>query len=207
MSKNKFTSWCYKYCWLLLLAGLFIDGVGLWVVIHLVPKGVELDLDYYGVIVDILSLLVTILIGWNIYSVIDLKRIKKEHMSAISKIYEDNRQIKIGLLMSRGQIEEDFAIVCGPEVKNRPLVIPHTLKAINCWAEIGEYGKASNCVKFLLMIGKNPSIINCSEQQRNSWMILLKSIPNQQKIENIEKIYILLSELGKELPELQTEKN
>lgn len=162
-----------------------------------------MDFDYYGVIVGILSILVTILIGWNIYSVIDLKRIKTEHLSAVSKMYEDNHQIKAGLLMSRGQIEEDFAIVCGPEVKNRPLVISHTLKAINCWAEIGEYGKANNCVKFLLMIGEHPLIVECSEQQHNSWMNLLKSIPNQQMIENIEKLYILLSEPSKEV----TEKN
>ena len=33
----------------------------------------ELGFDYQGVIVGILSLLVTVLIGWNIYTIIDIK--------------------------------------------------------------------------------------------------------------------------------------
>lgn len=33
----------------------------------------ELGFDYQGVIVGILSLLVTVLIGWNIYTFIDIK--------------------------------------------------------------------------------------------------------------------------------------
>lgn len=39
----------------------------------------DLGLDYQGVIVGVLSLLVTVLIGWNIYSVIDLKDSKKQN--------------------------------------------------------------------------------------------------------------------------------
>lgn len=37
------------------------------------PHCSELSFDYQGVIVGILSLLVTALIGWNIYTTIDLK--------------------------------------------------------------------------------------------------------------------------------------
>lgn len=33
----------------------------------------ELSFDYQGVIVGVLSLLVTVLIGWNIYTLVDLK--------------------------------------------------------------------------------------------------------------------------------------
>ena len=39
----------------------------------------ELGFDYQGVIVGILSLLVTVLIGWNIYTFIDIKRYKSKN--------------------------------------------------------------------------------------------------------------------------------
>ena len=180
---------------MLLIACFILDGVGLWIVIRLAPRGINLDFDYYGVIVGILSLLVSLLIGWNIYSVIDLKRIKEEYKSAISKIQEDNQLIKNGMLLSRGQIEEDFAIICGTDVEKRPKVISHTIKALLIWAEIGEFEKANYCVKYLLLIMEHPLIIKCSSNERDTWITLLKSVPNQQKITDIEKIYVLLSEL------------
>jgi hypothetical protein len=44
------------------------------------------SLDYMGVIVGILSLLVTVLIGWNIYTVVDFNRIKEEQKEAMNEI-------------------------------------------------------------------------------------------------------------------------
>lgn len=38
----------------------------------------ELQFDYIGAVIGILSLLVTALIGWNIYQVINIKRIKEQ---------------------------------------------------------------------------------------------------------------------------------
>ena len=38
----------------------------------------ELSFDYQGVIVGVLSLLVTVILGWNIYTVIDIKNTRGE---------------------------------------------------------------------------------------------------------------------------------
>lgn len=40
------------------------------------PHNVELGFDYQGVIVGVLSLLVTVLLGWNIYTLIDMRGIR-----------------------------------------------------------------------------------------------------------------------------------
>lgn len=42
------------------------------------PRIENLGFDYIGVIVAILALLITLLIGWNIWSLIDIKDIRKE---------------------------------------------------------------------------------------------------------------------------------
>ena len=44
----------------------------------------ELDFDYQGVLVGVLSLLVTILIGWNIYTLVDLRNLQNK-MEGLAK--------------------------------------------------------------------------------------------------------------------------
>lgn len=55
----------------------------------------QLGFDYIGAIVGILALLVTILIGWNIYTIIDIKKIRKEYNIVFRhKIKEYSKQIE-----------------------------------------------------------------------------------------------------------------
>lgn len=186
----------YQITYLFLLISAFLLNCACIIIVaHLAPRGVSLDFDYYGIIVGVLSILVTVLIGWNIYSVVDLKRIKEEQYSTLMNIQAENQQIKRGVLLSRAQIEEDFAIICGSGVEERPYVISHTLKAIYLWAEIGEYDKANNCVNFIILALSEPTIIKCSKQNQTDWISLLKSVPNQQLIDGIENIYPLIMKI------------
>ena len=50
------------------------------------PRNQELGFDYQGVLVGVLSLLVTVLVGWNIYTIIDIKNTKDKIDEAIRKI-------------------------------------------------------------------------------------------------------------------------
>jgi len=61
-----------RYFWvsvLLSLIAIVVSGIAL---ASALPKN-ELCFDYQGAYVGVLSLLVTLLIGWNIYTVVDLK--------------------------------------------------------------------------------------------------------------------------------------
>ena len=51
------------------------------------PKSNNLGFDYQGIIVGVLSLLVAILLGWNIYTLIDLKSIQEKYLS-VNQIIE-----------------------------------------------------------------------------------------------------------------------
>ena len=67
--------------------GLPISVIGTIISISVVFRRTsELQLDYMGVIVGILSALVTVLIGWNIYRVLeDREKIKKEVLEEVKK--------------------------------------------------------------------------------------------------------------------------
>ena len=69
----KFKKWSKAFCWVLIVMGLLINVFGFCVIAGELPSPAKLDFDYNGVIVGVLSLLVTVLIGWNVYSLIDLK--------------------------------------------------------------------------------------------------------------------------------------
>lgn len=45
----------------------------------------NLGFDYMGVVIGILSMLVTALMAWNIYTVIDVRKVKEEAISYIDK--------------------------------------------------------------------------------------------------------------------------
>ena len=61
-----------KESWALLLSSVAVL-ISLVAICVACPHKAELGFDYQGVIVGILSLLVTVLIGWNIYTFIDIK--------------------------------------------------------------------------------------------------------------------------------------
>ena len=70
--------------------------MGIVAVAHKCPR-YNLDFDYLGLLVGILSLLVTALLGWNIYQVIDLKRAKQEiaDIHNTTRIYIDRLHINL----------------------------------------------------------------------------------------------------------------
>lgn len=61
-----------KENWALVLSGIAI-AISIIALCISCPHKAELGFDYQGVLVGVLSLLVTILIGWNIYTIIDIK--------------------------------------------------------------------------------------------------------------------------------------
>ena len=80
--KGRILRICFSYLstWLL-LASVLLSGINIFILVHFVPSCnvKDLDFDYYGVIIGVLSLLITVLVGWNIYAVINVTESKKEN--------------------------------------------------------------------------------------------------------------------------------
>lgn len=53
-----------------------------------------LDIDWYGALIGVLSLLVTVLIGWNIYTMIDANRFKEDIRRDIGILEEKHEEMK-----------------------------------------------------------------------------------------------------------------
>lgn len=78
------------------------------------PNNSNLGFDYMGVIAGILSLLVTILLGWQIFSIININRIKNDVLEKRIRIYMETEESKIELHGSLcdfyiAQLEKSFS--------------------------------------------------------------------------------------------------
>lgn len=60
------------------IIALGISGVSLLASGYIICSDSKFNADWYAIVVGILALLVTVLIGWNIYTVIDTKNLIKE---------------------------------------------------------------------------------------------------------------------------------
>lgn len=69
-----------------------------------------LSFDYQGVLVDTLSLLVTVLVGWNIYSLVDLSRIRKEQKDAIKSFEELGAALKGEISSAKKEMKASWSI-------------------------------------------------------------------------------------------------
>lgn len=78
--------------------GIFMLSCGLSIVALIIavvalcrtcPRTVSLSFDYLGVIIGVLSVLVTVVIGWNIYSILDIKSLQLEFDSKIKNVQND----------------------------------------------------------------------------------------------------------------------
>lgn len=77
---------------LLFVANVAILAFNVYFLCNSCPRQISennLGFDYIGAIVGILALLVTVLIGWNIYQLVDLKNIKKNYEERINEIKND----------------------------------------------------------------------------------------------------------------------
>lgn len=78
---------CFSKAQIVLLSfNLFFAVANIVVLCILFPRSQDLCVDYMGIIVGILAILVTVLVGWNVYSLIDLKRNSEKYEKSIQTL-------------------------------------------------------------------------------------------------------------------------
>lgn len=95
--------------WVMCGVSLVMSIIAICVAGHHTPN---LGIDYQGMIVGVLSLLVTVLIGWNIYSVLDLKGLKDRIYVTEKTLKKDmNKAINNASLNFKIEMMESSAVL------------------------------------------------------------------------------------------------
>ena len=161
-------------------------------------------IDYIGVIIGILSLLVTILIGWNIYTVIDFNK-KKEELSKNEAVLSDLiLRVNNNTTADSAALEFYFAYLYAYLLtNNEPLglgfwYINHTLNAILKYSEIAKYKECNALVEMLLSTITEPPKIKVNKERKEDLLKLVVGIHGRGNIDKYGEVLSLVSNLGEE---------
>ena len=146
------------------------------------PHKAELGFDYQGVLVGILSLLVTALIGWNIYTIIDIK-------STRDKIDEISTGASfMGQKNMAGSESTNWMIYHYLLLEKDPLGLEYRFlyHGVACLFHTSQFSDITTCnaiVKGLLESIVNPNSITITKNGKNEILKLLSNVKHTDKIE------------------------
>lgn len=128
------------------------------------PHKAELGFDYQGVLVGVLSLLVTILIGWNIYTIID---IKTQEIRLMKYQLEHHSWYKKHGCFWKHQLDDISLFI----IRKDPLGLEYRFlyHGVACLFHTSQFSDITTCnvvVKGLLECIANPKSITITKMER-----------------------------------------
>ena len=145
------------------------------------PRNQELGFDYQGVLVGVLSLLVTVLVGWNLYTIIDIKN-TKDKIDEIST--GASLMIQKGMAVSENT---NWMIYHYLLLKEDPLGLEYRFlyHGIACLFHTSQFLDIATCnaiVKGLLECMTNPKSITITKNGKDEILKLLSGVKQSDKI-------------------------
>ena len=174
----------------------------------------ELSFDYQGVIVGVLSLLVTVILGWNIYTVIDIKNTRGEihKLKGLleKQIQQSNENTKLILRMEMIDSAEVLNAFTTNEIPDSLVVMFNEFHRIKNENGIAKMLAQSYITQSLIgFIKKNNNniteslIIQLSERVKieevEDFIHYLSSLPDERKPQLLDELFSLLHRLTYEI--------
>lgn len=154
----------------------------------------DLGFDYQGMIVGVLSLLVTVLVGWNIWSLIDFKRKEIELNKNISLAVQAIENMNKAQLGNNVTTESSIAFVYYSLMGLKdPLgldfrYLQHSLLALCHASVLGDFLTCSTMVKALLEVVTRPENITMSKKNKDNLYLWMGKIKSPDKIDRFNEL-------------------
>jgi hypothetical protein len=158
------------------------------------PNTSELGLDYQGIIVGILALLVTVLIGWQIFSVIDIRKIKDDVLNMNMENYIRSERNSVEIQMSLSQYYLDR----GLETNDRIAVFKYLLHSISTIVHqerINDINGANAMINTIISSVSDPNKILLTQVQKNSLIELIFLFRKNHDIHNTDNLLSLVTKM------------
>lgn len=156
------------------------------------PRCENLGLDYMGIIVGILSLLVTVLLSWSIFQVIDLKSYKDKidkEMNYIRNNADYNQALIYGMLSQNASMY--FAPNEDKVMKYQMLL--KGLTALKILSNLPNCGKEIDSISKTMIKGLNNSTsIKFTDKEKTNLILMCGEIVHKDRISNYDDIIELL---------------
>lgn len=161
------------------------------------PHTSDLGMDYQGVIVGMLALLVTILIGWQIYTAINVKEELKDIKDLRREINKQERDIYIRSTNNLFEFQSAmFMMYDNKKEKSNSDIFQLYLHGISSIYHLCSLGKQNECTSIVNILIARKSILmseKFQKEQIDSSMDILLSAMDISKVENAVLLVNLLS--------------
>lgn len=161
------------------------------------PHTSDLGMDYQGVIVEMLALLVTILIGWQIYTAINVKEELKDIKDLRREINKQERDIYIRSTNNLFEFQSAmFMMYDNKKEKSNSDIFQLYLHGISSIYHLCSLGKQNECTSIVNILIARKSILmseKFQKEQIDSLMDILLSAMDISKVENAVLLVNLLS--------------
>jgi hypothetical protein len=154
----------------------------------------ELGIDYLGWIVGVLALLTTILIGWNIYTTIDIKESHRQYISIINEVDISQHKVLAIQEHTNWMIYHQLLLnhdPCGLEFR----FLYYGASCLYHTSIIGEYETCRMVVKALNECFTNPKAVTMTKSNKEQVILLLNLVKQPNKIEGymdlMEKVALI----------------
>ena len=161
------------------------------------PHTSDLGMDYQGVIVGMLALLVTILIGWQIYTAINVKEELKDIKDLRREINKQERDIYIRSTNNLFEFQSAmFMMYDNKKEKSNSDIFQLYLHGISSIYHLCSLEKQNECTSIVNILIARKSILmseKFQKEQIDSLMDILLSAMDISKVENAVLLVNLLS--------------
>lgn len=154
----------------LLLANTLLIILGF----YYLPTRISEDSSYFSVIVAVLAILVTVLLGWQIISLININRFE-------NNINEVQKQVHKNLGEVCGDMSACFA-------GNNAMIHASTLFTINALIHLSKIGDFKQCEREISALVKDQNNIAAGSELRSMFHRLTGRIEHTERISNFSKL-------------------
>jgi hypothetical protein len=150
------------------------------------PHTSDLRMDYQGVIIGILALLVTVLVGINLYTLVDLGRARKDVDEMKKEM--DKKEMEIYIRSEKNLIEFHMAVLLmhiskdNKDYNDAYQIVLSGLSAMIHQSRIGLYKDCEITARSILVEKETISMLKISKQSKEVLLNMMVDIKDVQKI-------------------------
>ena len=160
----------------------------------------NLQFDYLGLIIGVLSLLITVLIGWNIFQMIDFKEktnqideLKDEFAKRINEIEIDS-QFHKALDRSYRSQNAGYHFAQNDKEMTKFIMIVEGIKALRLFSELPNCKNQISKLSSTLIRGlKNSSSTKLGTKEKTLIIMICGNLKNKERIPNFNTIIDLIN--------------
>lgn len=155
----------------------------------------RIEADWMGILVGVLALLVTALLGWNIYSLIDIKNLRKEISNEKTKAYIESEKNIATTFMAISDYY--YSVLVGKHQPENEQIYKYIFNRVSSILHASRISDFETCrvIAKVLIETIHPENIEMNERNKQYLFDLLSDVNEPRKIQRFAELLSLLSKI------------